>query len=317
MTGNDKIEFKITKDENDKAVDLNALSIKAAEAFSVMLQGAINILHLSAKQPSFTISIRKGSAMIVAEGNHKQVGQVRKDFEAIIDRKSSNKKLVKEWRSLQELFQKNGLTYELNFYRNNKKEELISVLKQSKKFRTKKVFIKAYTNIEFITGRLIEVGGKSPNIHVDDREGRKLTINCTEKNAKKANNFLYDSIYISVWTKEKGDDTYYELCDSYFEKDLEYYRRFEGFINRYKDLPIVTGLKELHYECRSYLDERNYGYLRKFLRLFIHKSTDVNILKTILILLQPFEDHEKLSVIYSQIQGQFDHNLNAILKNKK
>jgi hypothetical protein len=317
MPGSNKLEFKIIKDEKKQDIDITAMSLKAAEAFKTLLTCTLNIIHLSSKTPNVTISIRKGSAMVVAEGGQQQIGQIRKGFDAILTRKSSNKKLVKEWRNLQDLVQQNGLAYEFSFYQNNQKEIITNALKENKRFRTIKVVTKAHSNIKFITGRLIEVGGKSPNIHIDDADGNKLKISCTERSARKANNFLYDSIYISAWTKERNDDIEYELCDSYFQKDLPYFYRFQDFITRYRGLPIVAGLKELHFECRKYLDDKDYSYLRKFLRLFIHESTDINILKTILILLRPFEQHEKLTGPIKDLHKQFNKQLNSIQRNKK
>lgn len=317
MPGNDKIEFKITKDEQQQDVNLTAMSLQAAEAFRVLLNSALNIVNLSVRNPAVTLSIQKGSAKIVIEGAPRQIGQIKRQFTSVIRRESADRNLVKEWRSLQDLVQANGLHYEFNFIHDNQKENITAEITTAKKFRTKRKVAYSTSSLEFLTGRLIEVGGKSPNIHVDGPDGNKITISCTEKNARKANAFLYDPIYISVWTKTRGQDTEYELCDSYFQKDMVYFNRFRDFITRYRSLPIVAGLKELHFECRKYLDERDYNYLRKFLRLFIHESTDINILQTILILLRPFEEHERLASSIKNMRELFDKQVNDIKKRKK
>ena len=102
-----------------------------------------------------------------------------------------------------------------------------------------------------------------------------------------------------------------------FQKDLIYFNRFQEFVHKYRSLPIVEGLKQLHFECRKYLDEKDYNNIRKFLRLFIHDSTDINILQTILILLRPFEENEKLSSAILMIREEFEKQVNAIKKRKK
>lgn len=316
MESQDKIEFKITKDSENEDVHLHGMSLQAAAAFERLLSCALSIIQSSIKSPDLKVSIRKGSAMIVTEGARKEIIQIRRQFTNVLEKKASSETLIQSWRDLQKLIKLNGLTYELNFYIANEKEAVVETLKSSRKISKKRQFVKAESNVEFVQGRLMQAGGKKPNIHIDEVNGGKLTVSCTEQSARKANNFLYDTIYASVWKMRKGDDIYYELCDSYFPKDMEYYKRFQEFIELYRQLAIVPALKKLHYECRWYLDKKDYGHLRKFLKLFIHEKADINVLKTLLILLEPFGENERIGPSIKHIQELFARKLTAIQKKK-
>jgi hypothetical protein len=65
----------------------------------------------------------------------------------------------------------------------------------------------------------------------------------------------------------------------------------------------------LHYKCRDFLDVQDYGGFRRFIRLFNHESTDVNILKTILIITQSFKEHENLKDMRKDIKDLFDKKM--------
>src|SRR5207244_963390 len=156
------------------------------------------------------------------------------------------------------------------------------MLRNRQKLRTRPVAQKKFkTELEFLTGKLIAVGGKNPNIHVEF-DGKALPpISCTEINASKAKAYLYQTIRFSVWAKEASRIKRHMLCDYYVNE--ENYKELNTIINRLFSVGQIEALKKVHYQCREYLDNEQYGKLRKFLRLFAHESTEINILKMILI----------------------------------
>jgi hypothetical protein len=307
-----KLEFKVIRDSKDNDVELNSMSVEAAQAFLILAESVTRIIELTPNNEELRIQIKKGSATVAVSGG--EVETVAKDFTTIVNSKSTDKGLVEQWRKIQTLFAKNGLQYEANIYTRDETIEVFKILKKTKRLRTKSQYKPAIqTNICFMTGKLIAVGGKIPNIHIETEDLGRLTISCTEKNAKKAKAFLYSKILLSAWVKESGETKNYELCDSYFENQLELFNDLSLFISSMREQDDeIESLKLLHYECRKYLDENNYGFFRKLLRLFIHESIDVNILKTILIITQSFKEKEELKEMRASVQSLFDSKIHKL-----
>jgi len=303
-----KIEFIIRKDANKVDVKPESMSIEAAKAFSILLSSTANILALTLNSDDVEIKIKTGSLVLVAESTDDKIEEIEENFIQILNKKSTNKELVSEWRNIQNLFSQNGLTYEANIIRNNQVNSVLNDIKYSKQFRAKPTKSNYNTSIKFLNGTLLAVGGKSPNIHIESQDKKRLTINCSEKSAKKANKFLYDEIHISVWVRKVDEGVKYELCDSYWRDDP--YADLEVFIEEFESAENeIKALKILHYKCREFLDKKDYTNFRKFIRLFIHESIDVNILKTILIITQPFKEHEKLKEMREDLKNLFNKKI--------
>lgn len=315
MQEENKLEFIIKTDSSQQKIDLNSMSIEAAKAFSILFSSVVNIIRLNEDREGIKINIKSGSLVLEATGTEEQIENIQEDFAEIISCRSDNKALVKEWRIIQELFQANGLAYEANIYTKKTKNSVFDSLKTSKKLRAKPKYLPLKSSLIFMTGKLIAVGGFNPNIHLEQTNGTRITINCTEKNARKANRFLYDRIRISCWIKKGGNEVKYELCDSYWD-DKEF-NTLSGFLSQFQSVSNeIEQLKFVHYTSRDYLDAKDYGNFRKFLRLFIHDSTDVNILKTILIVTQAFKDHEKLKEMRNDIKVLFDKKIREYYRKK-
>lgn len=299
-----KLEFIIKKDSAKKDVELTGMTVEAAKAFSVLFNSIINIVRITHPE-GVKIKIRSGSAVVSAEGNEEQIAIIQKSYNDIINFRSENKELVNEWRSVQKLISANGLDYEANFYQGSVKTSFLQSLKQTKKLRTRPVSNPIVSTIKFMSGKLIAVGGSNPNIHLENSAGKRITINCTEQNAKKANRFLYENILVSCWSKAGKDDIKYELCESYWHQaDFDL---LKNGINEFLSISNeIAQLKVLHYKCRELLDKKDYDTFRKFLRLFTHDTTDVNILKTILIVTQSFKEHDKLKEMRLALKEVFD-----------
>ena len=309
-----RLEIKITKDINDSDVSISAMSLRAAQSFLILFESITKIVELTPNHEEIKIQISSGSVVMAAEGE--KIVRAKKEFEKIIQNKSSNKELVEQWRRIQSVFTANGLQYEANFYEKGERISIYDTLRHRQKLRAKPITNKKFkTSLQFLTGKLIAVGGKNPNIHVEI-DGKALPpISCTESNATKAKAYLYQTIRFSVWIKETGAAKRYLLCDSYANEDI--YSEFNSFIINLFTLEQVNALKKLHYQCRYYLDEQQYVKMRKFLRLFAHESTDMNILKTILIITQSFKEHERLKLTIETIQNIFNKTYKELQKNRE
>lgn len=304
MQGN-KLEFRIVRDQNDQKIHMDNMSVEVSNALLTILTATTRIVELTPNHKNIRICVKEGSAVVSIQGPG--VDSVQKQFTQIVERKSSNKALVEEWRNIQSLFSKNGIQYEAAFKIGNSSTSIVDSLKSDRQFRTKrKPRPPISLNIVFLTGKLIAVGGKHPNIHIDDEENDRIVISCTELGANKAKAFLYKKIMISTWcTKTTGNDKF-ELCDSYWEDQVQMFKEFMDFVTRLKNAKDeIESLKMIHYKCQEILKSKEYKKYRRFLRLFNTERQDINVLKTILIVSRPFSEYEEIKLIYDEINDKF------------
>jgi hypothetical protein len=307
-----KLEFKITHDVQDQKVNMGDMSIEVSHALLTLLKAMTRIVELTPNNKNLRICVKQGSAVVSIQGT--SVETVQKNFSQIVKKKSSNKDLIEEWRRIQTLFSTNGIRYEAAFFEGNKSTSIVDDLKSSTQFRAKKKSRPPVaTNIIFLSGKLIAVGGKFPNIHIDDQEDNRITISCTEVGANKAKAFLYKTILLSAWsTKTTGKDKL-EMCDSYWENQRPMFSEFQEFIQQLKKAPDeIESLKLIHYKCQDLLKMQDFKKYRKFLRLFNNERSDINVLKTLLIVSRSFATQENIQPILIELDLKFRKKLEKI-----
>ena len=307
----DKIEIAIIKDSKKNDAELQSMSLEVARAFLVLAESLTTIAELTPNNQNLTINITPGSVRMAVEGA--VVARINKNFQQIVDNNSTDKDLIAPWRNMQSVFQKNGLEYSAIMFLNNQQISVVDILKGKKRLiaKSKKEAIK--TSIEFIEGKLFEIGGKrKQNIHLTIPNGNTVTVACTEANALRANNYLFQTILISTWVSVKAHKKYYEL---YHPQQLSIYNDLKNFINSFENsVDEIESLSKLHDECRKYLDKQDYGSFRKFLKLFNHKTTDINSLHTILLLTQFFKNNKRLSELISDLDALFNSKIDKYNK---
>jgi hypothetical protein len=309
-----RLELKIITDSNNNETDLAAMSLAEAKAFVIMIEAVTKIVEFTPNNENLTIEIKKGSACVIAHGDN--LTHIDALLDEILTNKS-NDKLVEPLRQLQTLFLNNGLHYEGKLEIGVNVRPIYNMLREAKKIKKYSVHRPAIqTSIVFPVGKLLAVGGKIPNIHIETGDLR-IPIGCTENNANKAKYFLYKDISLSAWVKDNGETKRFEMCDSYFDTQQDLFIDFQNFIQDFSNAENeIESLKKLHFKCREFLDKKEYGNFRKFLRLFNHESTDVNTLKTILIITQSFKHNEKLQELRKSLKEHFDKKINSYRKNK-
>lgn len=302
----DKLELKIVKDSKGNDIQLTDMSIETSRSLIVLIEALAKIVETTPDSEGMTIQVTNGSACVAVSGNNKQINTFQEDFDQIVQNKSTNKQLVESWRDIQNLFIANGLQYEANFTTGNKKTNVYTQIKTAKSFRTKSIRDNnAKFKLVFLRGKLIEIGGKNPNIHIQDlNDDKSITIACEEQEARKVNSFLYNEIFVSAWEKTSyNKNPEYRFCDVYVNENL--FNEFQNFISN--DLGEPDRLIKLHDKMRSFIKKEDFGNLKKFLRLFNHTSMDNNILKSILVFTKSFREDSKLKDIRSNLLETFQH----------
>lgn len=308
-----KLEIKIEKDNENEEVNLSSMSPKAAKAFAALIDSFSKVINSTVRE-DIKLEIREGSAVISTTNLSDSLSELLYDeFTNMEKGNSENVRAVEGWQAIQKQMKKSDFHYGISFFRSGKAIDLGERIKSGKKFKSAIISPKSSTKLKFINGELVEAGGKiSVNIHVvDPKRHEEYIIECSKNSAKKANRYLYSNVYLVAWeTATTGQKTKYYYCDVYHNE--ESYKLFEQFINKVMDprYDNIQRLKDIHNECKSYVLNNDYANLRRLLRLFNHSAIDVNIQKTILIILYPLKNDENIKELYKEINDKFEEGVN-------
>ena len=197
------LEFKVVTDKNGKPVELDKMSIDAAKAFLTFYQTLVSLADLagdSVSEEGSYITIKSGSAVASVSGDTAE--RIYEDFESVVTGQCEDPVKVKLWRGTQSLLKANGLGLEINHITERGVKNLYNRIITAKKFYKKPTKTQYTSSIKFFSGRLINVGGKFPNIHLELSDEEQITVDCHEELAVDAKDYLYKPIRIAVWAKE-------------------------------------------------------------------------------------------------------------------
>lgn len=288
---NDRIEFIIEKDSNGNSISLDNMPIEAAQSMIVFLEALTQIANLQLVSSDFKIGVSKGSAKVSFSAEPDKFQTFESAFLEVLENKSINKAYVHPLARIQNTIQANGLQYKVDLVKNNISTPVLDYFKSPKKFTVRTTRKKSIHNLIFIKGRLLEIGGKFPNFHLDTIDG-PIKIDCTEEDAKRIKDLLYADIYIAAWKKTSSIEKY-EFCEFYIrESDYDEARNFV-FQNN-----IAEGTQkynQIHKKIVELIgDNSNFLKTRKFIQLFNHQSIDNGKLRTVLITLKAYKENEVL-----------------------
>lgn len=304
----EKLEFKITKDATGNDIELTNLSVEATESLILMLQSMKDIISNTPGAEQAKIQVVKGSATVMTIASEEVIQNFQESFQNVLDKKETDPSIVAPWRQLQNLFKANGLTYEANFYSRSQKVSLEKQIKKAKEFRARPVPKTASYAIQFVKGKLMEVGGAKPNLHLQDLK----PIRCTELQAIAVNKFLYQDIELLVRKKTAHTEDEYTFCEFFINDEQKIY--FKNLLHLLETKSLDDFLFDLHFEIKKMLDDKQLGVVAKVIRLFNHSSIDVNIVKTILVITKSFAEEEAIrelrAKLYHTLQSKLDFNSN-------
>lgn len=305
----DKIEFKILKDADGKDVELNNLSVKAANSLVILIQNLSKIAELESNNSDVRINVSPGCACVSIEAPPAKINEIKNNIQDVVENNSNRKKeYFKSLSNIQNLFNLNGLQYDAKIFFNGEENSIIDLF-DNKFSNTRRNFKKKeyYFDVEFFKAKLIENGGKTPNIHLDDK-GSKIKISCTEKQAIKINKFLYQEVKIAAWGKLNSYNVKeYFFCDMYNE-DLVY-SEYKSFITDNMKLKGSDALENIHYKLKEYYSANEFIKAKKLIRIFNNEITDVNRLGAILLISKYFKDNKHISGLLFDIEHLLEKKL--------
>ncbi|MFC3562152.1 hypothetical protein [Pedobacter jamesrossensis] len=302
-----KLEFKITKDAHGNEIELTNLTVEATESLILMLQSMKDIISNTPGAEGAKIQVVKGSATVMTVASTEVIEHFHNDFNNILDKKETNPDIITPWRNFQNLLKANGLIYEANFYTKTEKISVEKKIKKAKKFQAKPVKRQSNFTIQFLKGKLMEVGGANPNIHLQDLK----PIKCSENQAIAVNKFLYQDIELLVRKRATTDIEEYTFCEFFINEEHKAY--FKNLLHLLESKSLDDFLFDLHFEIKKLLDTQQFGVVAKVIRLFDHPSIDVNIIKTILVITKSFAEETAIKEVRAKLYHTLKSNLTQTL----
>lgn len=315
---NNSVVLIVNTDELNQQFTKDSMSLSTVENF---LKLASQLTQIARKiNPGTTFEIIEGSYGLAAYAGNAETTELDKLIQGVLENDSEDSDFVKCMREIQSVIQANGHAYTFKINTNGHEKNYTNAVKSARQFRTKRRIVNEESTyvLKFMKGKLFDAGGKMPNLHIEDVESNgEIKIDCTEKNAMRAINYLYQTIYVSVWEEFKGHAFVgRRFCDVYDSEET--YLDFKNFYESLSGLNELDVLSAVHDKCIDLVKKHrtadpnttitknkwlfDLGYLRKFVRLFIHESVDVNVKNTILIATATFNDTNDLKSVWSQLQ---------------
>jgi hypothetical protein len=296
----DKIEIKITTDSEGNPVNVYNMSPVVAETLSKILLNMAGMIR-SCYNNQVNIAVREGSVAVdlIGDEGTDVITRVEEDFVKVSNNQSVNYELVQQWKSFQNLVKSNGLHYEMNSYvGDNPKKEYVQVIKESRNFKTHREAPKEEIELHFLSGEMIALGGKVPNLHIVHRvlgSGEKeYIVYCDNEIAKKVNMFLYQNIWVSFYDMSLAskEDHKGRYCDFYAtEADYIYCKRI---YTENKALEINKSFIYLHDEIVGLIKDSKWGMVKKVFRMFSHKDLNPSYIHALLVTTKEFREHEEI-----------------------
>jgi hypothetical protein len=298
----DKLEFSLLTEANGNPIHLDSMSAASAKAFASIIQSLTEIVANTPNGDQLKINIKEGSAAVSVDGPQEIVATVYSDYKKIVEKNSTVKTLVDEWRNIQNTIKSNGIAYNSGFFTGETvafdiKQEII----QAPQFRLKPSYQKPEVFPFFVQGKMIELGGKNPNLHILNAGDEVITISCSSEDVLRIKTFLGVRSYICAWKKEKeGQRDKYEYCDIYTNE--EHYLIFKNFFNQSPNESFSDFLYRLHHKIKDLLQSREFDLLKKMYRILKHKSTHPSTLMTALIISKSFRDSDELGPAIEELK---------------
>jgi hypothetical protein len=302
-----RIEFIISKDSQGRDVSLENMPLEAARALKIFLDALTEVANLQTDSSEITLSIKPGSICAELTAPPSQFEEIYNGLDDVINHRSRNKDYVKAYRSVQKTIKANGLGYEVNVIKDNREIPIINSFKAHKEFRVSRGPARQQeVSLEFINGKLIDIGGKNPNFHIDLPEGL-LKVNCTEREAQKVNSFLYNTVYFSAWKYSKrGQKPTYYFCDHYI--DITQYNEYKSFYVLNDQTEGTLRFHQIHDKLVELIQRHGISSSRKIIRLYKNENVENGKIRTILVTLKSFKHTNELVEIIE--------DLASILRNK-
>ena len=280
-----KIEIKLKYVDNEY-VDLKKMSVKALESFLSVTESLKNIADNISNEVTF--SIREGSACASIHAPEPLLENIYNSMNEAISGDSEDDIVVKNLRNIQNELKNDNYSYYFKYA----DISLDKNIRQAKTITKKKSYNIYENKLAILSGFFNSIGGVNPNYHFDNGLNEKIT-DCEIADVDELKDFLYKNISCLVLEKSsKTSDkiTYSHRSILTTENQKTNFRSFLRTMENSKD---VFDRLEAIYDFADNSESRIED-LKILMKSYNDLFTDVNELKTLLILTKSLKDNSDL-----------------------
>lgn len=295
-----KFEIKILREANGDIVHLHEMSLQASQSLVKIIDGVNKIVE-SENNPLIKVKLVEGCVGVEIEAPQAIMSNIQEEVNLVLNKESRNEKYISALREIQKVVVANGITYGDSIYIGNEKISLVKSLKRLSEIRhPKRDSFKDYLDIEFFKGKLLENGGKNPNIHLETQNSR-FTINCTHTSqARRVRNELYHEICVSAWvTLTPKRKKIYTFCDYYQNPIL--FQELKSSVRKIINGQGAEPLELIHDKFYEFIKSERFEDARSFLKTFCHNRVDNNVLRTLLLVTKGMRERPEFKDLVIEI----------------
>jgi hypothetical protein len=290
----DRLEIKLTE-INENYVSLQSMSSAALDSFVIVLSNLQSLVKDVVGTENLTFAIKDGSAAAAAMAPN--INLVYHKIDEAVRGESDDKEFTKSLRKIQEQIKNEKLKYQFNYYSTSGDYNIHERLYNSNRISVKRSKYQYFYKVEILGGFLNEIGGKIPNYHFDYGDGEKVTINCSEYDAKSVKDFLYEPIQVLVTRKKNNTDNNVEYEHKAILKSEEEASLLRTYLNNYNEESNLISKLTLTHRFIDHLFSKNkdgHHFLKLLLKSFNDEHFHLSELKTLLVISKPFKNHDSL-----------------------
>lgn len=292
--------IKINTDSNGNPVSLNSMTIDASEALNLFHKSLTDFAKIHQEDSNIRIKLKDGCIEGILEYSSDTITD---EITNGINNNSVNNDTISFLKEIQNKIQDNGLDYSVFHKVNNQRIDYTTNFKSGHFIRRRGARQEWIESVQFLQGKLFETGGRvKTNIHIEFNN-EEFKIECTQEQAKKLNERLYDVVYLSILKRQKFQQKdIYVFMDSYLKE--EKFNEYKNFIHEFNSCVTLERFDLLHDKIVNIIEinEKPFGELVKFIRLFTYQQCDRGTLRTILMALKPIRnDDDKLLESYTKL----------------
>ena len=296
-----------------KNVSLQMMSLDAAKALQAFVEALTKLAEMQKNPEDYKISLNKGSIKVSIDSSPEHIEVLENQIQEVVENKSKNKEAIDTLNKIHDTVLIEGLKFNISLTKRGVSKNYTDVFKRDRRFsRKRSERRKPKFTLKFYKGRLFNIGGHSPNIHIEINRSENKTIKCSETDAKNIVKYIYSEVIVAVWDDNKtaiGKDNSYELCDHYINGSEQVYK---AYITKIDSLSHDECLQFIYSEIESLIVKSEFKKIDKFIRLFNHKSVHPEYLRMILVATKPIRDNEAISLVRNLIKEKCESVIGKI-----
>ncbi|MDM1536388.1 hypothetical protein [Myroides odoratimimus] len=295
-----KIETELSGDE----FNLGNMSLDTTKAVKDILESLINLVEYENGNSGINLKLglESGSACHRIWGSDAELDIFHNEIEKVFNNADDRKnEYVAPLKIIHSRLADRGATVTFQKSTEPFLRILTPLFERTPRTRRPRIIEERYFFVEFFEGIMENIGGTTPNFHINVLGQPTYTIFLDIEDAIKLKHGLYSTNKVSAFKQIRRDKPHYTFCDYYVDTSVDYFSDLKSFFSTFysKDNEVdkIVFLTEKLVEVYKSGD---YGHAKKLIRLFLDDSVFPSYLMTILRVSKAFRNNDSMSEILEE-----------------